>query len=474
MDSPRQVGHGVTSMKAMPRGTLGKVAKLELPHASVPSSSDCGVRARAARDAAEVRSALSRFREWLARAGPTSYDQYDWWATPYGIFAKGAYYRHGTLAAPLVAPLIILDNLCPGIRILVARKRRFPIADAHYIQGFIALHCVDGSNIFLAAAQALASEVVASACPGYSALGWGYPFDWQTKRGMVRAGTPLTTTTPYVFDALLQLYAVTGQDRYRRWAASAARFMATHIRHEAARRGRAASYTPLDRSHVVNASAYSSACLATAGRVFNEPRYLEAAAMNAAFVVAAQLPDGSWPYSESDPHDAFVDNFHTCFVLKGLYRAYLELRTPELLEAVHRGLMFYRRFLLYPSGLPRPFARGGSALLRKLELYDFAEGISLGMLLAPHFNTIDITERLATEIIQRWQTRGGWFLTRVSRVGLANRSPYHRWAQAQTFRALAVYLARLQAISGDAEVTDRLAASASTYGTGLSLPAEGA
>lgn len=42
-----------------------------------------------ARDPHSVVASLESFVRWLRRAGYTSYDQYDFWATAYGIWSKG-------------------------------------------------------------------------------------------------------------------------------------------------------------------------------------------------------------------------------------------------------------------------------------------------------------------------------------------------------------------------------------------------
>ena len=77
--------------------------------------------------------------EWLRVCGPTSWDQYDFWANPIGRQAKAAYYRHKWLGLPLVAPFVLLDNAVPGSRRLFWHRQRFAIADAHYAMGFFAL-----------------------------------------------------------------------------------------------------------------------------------------------------------------------------------------------------------------------------------------------------------------------------------------------------------------------------------------------
>ena len=41
--------------------------------------------------------------------------------------------------------------------------------------------------------------------PASADYGWGYPFDWVTRNGVIKAGTPLITTTPYAYEAFLQV-----------------------------------------------------------------------------------------------------------------------------------------------------------------------------------------------------------------------------------------------------------------------------
>ena len=408
------------------------------PHAGVSH------RGPLAPDLPSLEAALLAFVAWLRRTGYDSYDQYDLWATAYGIRARRLYYRWGRPATPLVLPLALIDWLVPASRRWFCPRRRYPIADAHYLMGFVALHQALGNGTYLAAAAQLADSLMASSIPGFSGPCWGYPFDWQARDGLCRRDTPLITTTPYVFDAFLDLYRVTGQERYLESARAIAGFVAHDIPDTPAGRGSAAGYTPFDHSKVINASAYRAACLAQASRLFGEARYRQIARRNALFVVDQQRADGSWPYAADDPRQAFVDHMHTCFVLKGLYRTYQVLRDDEILEAVKRGYRYYRQDLFYPGGLPRPFAfaRTETSQFRMAELYDYAEALNLALLLQPDLRTAALADRLAFKLLAEWQTPAGYFVTRISRGEVRNCVPYHRWAQAQTFRSLALYYLR--------------------------------
>lgn len=391
---------------------------------------------------ARVATALEAFVGWLGRVGYTSYDQYDFWATAYGIWSKGLYYRYGTLVAPLVLPLVVTDWLFPSSRRWCASPRRFAIADAHYLMGFLALYRATQQASYLDAASDLARALLGSSIAGFSGPCWGYPFDWQTRRGLWKQNTPLVTSTPYVFDAFAELYDVTGEAAHRQVASSIAAFIADDIPDTPVGSGWAAGYTPFDHSQIINASAYRAACMARAATLFNSERYREIAARNVRFVLGQQAGDGAWPYSANDPRDRFVDHFHTCFVLQGLYRAYRVLRDPAILEAVERGYTYYRTRLFYGDGRPRPFARSGHPQFGVVELYDYAEALALALLLREDLPTDALAASMVTQLLDL-QTAHGCFVTRISRGGIRNRVPYHRWGQAQVFCAAARYYEHL-------------------------------
>lgn len=396
-------------------------------------------------------AALAAFIRWLQATGYSSYDQYDLWATRYGIWSKGMYYRHGKSAAALVAPILAVDWLWPESRRWLGARRRFPIADAHYLMGFAALYRTTHEAPHLAVALALTEDLLASSIPGFSGPCWGYPFDWQTRRGLWKRNTPLVTTTPYVFDAFVQMHALTGASEHHQIAASIAQFVYADIRNTAVGGGHAAAYTPFDSSQVVNASTYRAACLAEASLLDTLPveaahAYRESAAANVRFVLGQQHEDGSWPYCADDPQDQFVDHFHTCFVLEGLYRAYRALGDANILRAVKRGYAYYTEHLFYPDGRPRPFAPTESMRLRALELYDHAEALKLALLLRKDLPTDSLADAMAQQLLQL-QTAEGFFLTRIASGGRRNRVPYHRWAQAQAFCALALYYEQMARVA---------------------------
>jgi len=381
-----------------------------------------------------LRAALAH-TAWLGANGPTSWDQYDFWANPLGRRAKATYYRHKWLGLPGVAPFVVLDGVVPSSRRLFRDRQRFPIADAHYAMGFFALAAALGPD-WLRRADAFIEALVRDRCAGEAEFCWGYPFDWETCFGTWPAGTPLITTTPYAYEAFEAAHEAAGEPQHLAIMESIARFAQTRIGSAEVAPGiKASAYSPLDRRRVVNASAYRGFLLAAAGSRFGRAEWLAEARATLAFVVWSQQPDGSWLYA-MDGKDAFVDNFHTCFVLKNLFKAWRVLGDEELRAAIVRGYAFYKSHLLDDRGLPVPFARAQRLTLQRRELYDYAEGINLGLLLADVDREASaIAMALLADVLERWVLADGHFATRETVFG-RNTIPYHRWAQAQTFRAL--------------------------------------
>ena len=46
-----------------------------------------------------------------------------------------------------------------------------------------------------------------------STIAWGYPFNWETRRGTMWQATPLITTVPYVYEAFREVYRIDEEPR---------------------------------------------------------------------------------------------------------------------------------------------------------------------------------------------------------------------------------------------------------------------
>jgi len=397
------------------------------------------------RVAESIEGCLRRFVAWLDGFGETSYDHQSFFAGPLGGSAKALYYKRPKLGTLAVAPMILFEAFLPNARQLFWYKQRFPIADAHYAMGFALMADLNGDRGYYDRAVHFLEILESTRCPGFQFHGWGYPFDWVTRSGVMRAGTPLITTTPYVYEAFSYVYGI---DQKQRWldvmastAEHAARdFPERQVGPDAATVG----YKPLDtRGGVVNASAYRAFLLMSAARQFARDDYRETAERNLNFVLESQQADGSWFYAVDGVRD-FVDHFHTCFVLKSLAKIEKLTGHEGCRSAIEAGVRYYVENLFDDEGLPKPFSRAPRLTVYRQELYDYAECINLGTLLKGQFRALD--ERLEAtlaDLVTRWQKPDGAFRSRRLLLGWDN-VPMHRWAQSQIFRSLSLHLSAIR------------------------------
>lgn len=388
--------------------------------------------------AVSLDEACGRFLGWLDKVGYESYDPYDIWGTRYGLWSRKVYYAWGKVAIPLVSPLVAVDILFPSLRRALVKRARFATCDAQLLLGFLNLHSISGDPSYLEKAVLIGEEIMGYSISGFHGPCWGYPFDWQNNKNVVwPKNTPYITCTPYCYEAFLGLYESTGDAKYLDRVAGIAEFVFRDLRDIPTGPDSAAgSYSPFDTRQVVNATAYRAWVLADAGFRFGKSEYQGASMRNLNFVLESQSEDGSWLYAMNEGK-SYIDNFHTCFNLKNLFKIHRMKADPRIERAIRKGYEFYRRSLIDSFGNPRPFARAPRVQLVKLEMYDFAEGITLGTLLEGMIPEAGKLARdLAQELISRYQLSDGHFVTRVYRGGMRHRFPFLRWPQAQLFYAL--------------------------------------
>ena len=336
--------------------------------------------------------------------------------------------------------MIFSEAFVPSARRLFWKRQRLPIADAHYAMGFAFLAKAWEDERYYQRAVHFLEVLKETRCPGYENYCWGYPFNWETQRGTMRAQTPLITTVPYAYEAFRQVHQIDGKKEWLEIMKSIAQHaLVDYHDFVTSDDGSSCSYNPEpgEPGGVINASAYRAFLLTQADIDFGGGQYQRAAKRNLQFVIESQNADGSWYYSIDDERD-FVDHFHTCFVLKALAKIETLTGNPEVTRAIERGVAYYVANLFDEEGFPKPFSRRPRMTVYRRELYDYAECINLGVLLYGRFPAMDeVLSRVVR--LEGWQKRDGSFRARQLLVGWDN-TPMHRWAQSQLFRSLSFLL----------------------------------
>jgi hypothetical protein len=397
--------------------------------------------------AARITDVLTDFVKWLDCYGEKSWDYQSFFAGPVGGRAKALYYRHRFIGTAAVAPMIFCEAFLPSARRLFHRRLRFPIADAHYAMGFAFLYQATGDSSQLENAIHFLTELERSRCSQFKEYCWGYPFDWVWLRGTIKRQTPLITTTPYVYEAFLQVHQVHPRDEWKLILESIARHAATDIKDfRTSEKASSCSYTPWDEGRVINAAAYRAFLLTSASKIFCNKDYWRIAERNLNFVLENQNPDGSWFYAMDGVRD-FVDHYHTCFVMKALTKLYAVTAHEACKEALSKGIKYYLENLFDEDGLPKPFSKAPRLTVYKRELYDCAECINVCLLLRDRFPALERTlQKVVSHILKSWVKCDGSFRSRKLHLGWDN-VPMHRWGQSQMFRSLAFYLSEARRVT---------------------------
>jgi hypothetical protein len=286
-------------------------------------------------------------------------------------------------------------------------------------------------------AEGLVQWLAEDARPGPVGHGWGLPFDWQAFV-VVPAGTPIGHTTMAVVNALMDA-AGAGWEAPSGVVEQGLDFLAGGLNQTVRPSGTVAlSYTPLDRSQVVNTNAEIGAALLRGGRAADRP--LAEALLR--FAVEAQNQDGSWFYSAPDAGEGrqVVDNYHTGMILTALMSA--AGAVPGLAAALERGWRFHLDSHFERDGCPRmrPHTRW------PVDAYSAGESLSAliegsrcdALPSAMRDECAETADRLVGYIVREMAYPDGGFVYR-NWHGRKMRLDSLRWADALLCQGLAEY-----------------------------------
>jgi hypothetical protein len=379
---------------------------------------------------------LNSFYEWIEKNDEKSYDQYDYWGSKFGIFSKRIYYKNKFIGSPFVATIFILDIFFPWTKKLLLKKKDvFPIAKAHLILGYLNRFKNTKNTNLLNKAISISDSLINDSIPTKTGIGWGYPFNWMTTRGLLESGVPLITTTPYCLEAFIEIYKITKDEKYKEIISKINNFCKNDLSFVTHEQYKASSYSPVDNSVIVNASAYRAYSLIIAGDLLDDEESIKIGEELINFVVGVQNTDGSWYYGFDHSNDNFIDNFHTCFVLKNLIKSNSINKNLKLGKTIEKGMNYYFQ-KLFDGNYTIPFSHNKRIQLVNFEMYDTAEFINLLALQIDNSTYKNEIFKILSKIFDEFYLNKGYFITRRYKFSIYNKIPYLRWPQSQLFNYL--------------------------------------
>lgn len=370
-----------------------------------------------------LRDAVDRIREWGEDCDWSGYDPYDALNSPAARFlALGTRPgRRFLTQAVKLSPV----NLRPLLRI---RPEWNAKAIGLVASGYARLSAA-GDATASAPARLWLDWLATNHSGAVTSLGWGYPFDVQTRFFSFGRGTPNTIATTFVAQAFLDGVELLGEERWGKQALAAARFLEQHMLSESPD-GMYFRYLPREKEMVHNANLLACAALARTARLLGTESLAELARRPLETSLSAQRADGSWPYA-AGPAGEWVDNFHTGYVLESL--AQCVSLGPEILGRLERGLAFWDQSLFTSDGTPKYFPDR----TYPLDAHCYATAIDTWLSVADwHPLALQRADRLAELLIARMLDPAGFVHFQQRRLW-TNRVPFVRWTTAPSFRALA-------------------------------------
>jgi len=194
--------------------------------------------------------------------------------------------------------------------------------------------------------------------------GWGIEFPHVSRFGLSAPRKPTIYVTTVACHALLDEYELTGDRAALEAAREGCRFIFDGFGSFEHAGQQWLRYSQGQSNRIINVQASGASLLFRFARTLDDDRLLRTADRAAEAVLAAQRPDGSWPYSD-DGRAPFVDGFHTGFTLQGLAE-YASLRGERAIsrldESLSSGFAYFREHLISSDGMPLGMADGSVSL----------------------------------------------------------------------------------------------------------------
>jgi hypothetical protein len=221
---------------------------------------------------------------------------------------------------------------------------------------------------------------------------WGYEFDAQLRWGFYGAGTPNLVATVFCGRGFAEAAATWEVPEWEDRAREAARYLVDkQLRKDGAGRPFFA-YTPDSPRLIHNANFLGAGFVAAAGARFGMTTWPTLALEAAATSLAAQRPDGSWPYGEGS-NLGWSDNFHTAYNLDSLIEVWLATGDAAARAALELGVAHWARDFFGPSGEPKYYP----SKPLPYDIHSAATAVDLAARLATWgFATGDLARRVAT------------------------------------------------------------------------------
>ncbi|NPU84673.1 MAG: hypothetical protein HPY65_09305 [Syntrophaceae bacterium] len=306
--------------------------------------------------------------------------------------------------------------------------------------GYLIMFQLTGDQAYKNKAVSCLEWLSHNKAPGFEHYSWGKMFDFASRGGRQGKYEPITVWTSLIGQAFLEAYETIGDEKYLNIADSICQWIIERPRNKTDS-GFCINYTPFGEGDctIHNQSMLAASMLARTAKHNHNKEYINVASEAMKYTCTRQLPDGAWYYGE-DPKYHWIDNFHTGYNLDAL-KCYIESTNDKTYEKnLKKGFDFFRKAFFEPNGRPkyyhnRTYPIDSQCCSQAIEtLANFSDNDP---------SSLELGVRVASWTIENMQDRTGCFYF-MQYPMMTLKVPMIHWAQATTYKALAVLLLKIK------------------------------
>jgi rhamnogalacturonyl hydrolase YesR len=276
--------------------------------------------------------------------------------------------------------------------------------------------------------------------PGFAQYSWGKMFDFASRGGRQGKHEPITVWTSLIGQAFLDAFEIIGDKKYLEVAESICDWILERPRNKT-HSGSCINYTAFGNGicTIHNQSMLAAAMLARTAKINGNAKYLDLAREAITYTCTRQLADGSWYYGE-EPKYHWIDNFHTGYNLDAL-KCYIEsTNDKKYLNNLVKGYDFFKNNFFEENGRPKYYHNRAYPIDSQCASQSIE---TLSNFMDYDQDSLRLAIGVAKWTINNMQDRSGYFYFMRYPLFIL-KVPMIHWAQATTYKALALLLLKIK------------------------------
>lgn len=272
----------------------------------------------------------------------------------------------------------------------------------------------------------------------YPGMGWGYPFNWQSKK-LIPKNTPNGIVTTVVGEAFWNYYNFSKDEKYLNMCDEICQFLISLPIDHISKDKICFAYTPIYINHVHNLNLFVAEFLIKIGTETDNREYLELGNKALKYTLESQFDDGSFDYNgpPEKPRN-LKDNYHTSFVIRCLYSIWKITGNDNVKLALDKCYYDYVENFFQDNMIPK-FTK---ERLYRIDIHSSAEAMhSLSLLSDVYPEGVKLAKNVFEWTVKNLRDDKGFFYhgifkSRVTGKPFVSKIPYMRWGQAWMMRGL--------------------------------------